>query len=578
MKRCGPIKSQKEQVYWELVESYRTKRGPRQRVVAYLGDINRSECRGVKQAAEEKRGYWQSRLFDAEGEPEWAEVDTRRIRVGKVRDFGGYWLGLQMLEKLELTSFLEQTIAHGREDIEWSIMGLALVLWRLCEPSSELHMVEHLYERSPLGDLLGIPDDKMNDNRLYRSLDNLLPHKSALEKHLKGRLGELFQLEYDLLLYDVTSVYFEGEAADNGQAQRGYSRDHRPDCKQVCIALVVSGEGMPLGYEVFDGNRHDATTVEDIVTKIESQYGRDGRIWVMDRGMLSEDNLEFLESQKRRYIIGTPKSQLKHFERELLSGDWEKIRDGLEVKSCASPEGEETFVLCRSAARAEKEKAIHDRFEKRIEKGLEKLIKSCQKRKQKTGSIERRVGRILEANSRAAGLFKVEVRDGKDGRAEIAWQKVETWRQWAELSEGCYMLRTNITDWKAAELWEAYIQLTQAETAFRIQKSDLKIRPVWHQKEDRVKAHILVCFLAYVLWKMLGQMCKRAGLGNEPRKVFDEIAQIKVVDVMMPTKSGHQIHRRCVSQPSDHQAILLQRLGLNLPKNLPLANKILKKM
>ena len=572
MKRCGPIKSQKEQVYWELVESYRTKRGPRQRVVAYLGDINRSECRGVKQAAEEKRGYWQSRLFDAEGEPEWAEVDTRRIRVGKVRDFGGYWLGLQMLEKLELTSFLEQTIAHGREDIEWSIMGLALVLWRLCEPSSELHMVEHLYERSPLGDLLGIPDDKMNDNRLYRSLDNLLPHKSALEKHLKGRLGELFQLEYDLLLYDVTSVYFEGEAADNGQAQRGYSRDHRPDCKQVCIALVVSGEGMPLGYEVFDGNRHDATTVEDIVTKIESQYGRDGRIWVMDRGMLSEDNLEFLESQKRRYIIGTPKSQLKHFERELLSGDWEKIRDGLEVKSCASPEGEETFVLCRSAARAEKEKAIHDRFEKRIEKGLEKLIKSCQKRKQKTGSIERRVGRILEANSRAAGLFKVEVRDGKDGRAEIAWQKVETWRQWAELSEGCYMLRTNITDWKAAELWEAYIQLTQAETAFRIQKSDLKIRPVWHQKEDRVKAHILVCFLAYVLWKMLGQMCKRAGLGNEPRKVFDEIAQIKVVDVMMPTKQGATITRRCISQPTKAQSVLLQRLHLHLPQYMKTYN------
>ena len=225
-----------------------------------------------------------------------------------------------MLDKLELTSFLEQTIYHGREDIEWYIMSLALVLWRLCEPSSELHMEEHLYDKSPLGDLLGISEDKMNDDRLYRALDNLLPHKVALEKHLKGRLGELFNLEYDLLLYDVTSVYFEGEAADNEQAKRGYSRDHRPDCKQVCIALVVSREGLPLGYEVFNGNRHDATTVEDIVTKIESQYGRAGRIWVMDRGMLSEDNLEFLQSRKRRYIIGTPKSQLKNFEQELLSG------------------------------------------------------------------------------------------------------------------------------------------------------------------------------------------------------------------------------------------------------------------
>jgi transposase len=566
LKRCGPSQSKKEHVYWELVESIRTERGPRQRVVTYLGDINQAEGAGVKQAAEEKQGYWQSRLFDAEGEPDWVEVDTKRVQVGRVRDFGGYWLGLQMLDKLELPSFLEQTLPHGQEDIEWYIMSLALVLWRLCEPSSELHIEEHLYDKSPLGDLLGIPDDKMNDNRLYRSLDNLLPHKSALEKHLKGRLGELFDLEYDLLLYDITSVYFEGEAADNGQAKRGYSRDHRPDCKQVCIALVVSREGLPLGYEVFNGNRHDVTTVEDMVTKIESQYGRSGRIWVMDRGMLSEDNLEFLQSQKRRYIIGTPKSQLKHFEQELLSADWEKIREGLEVKACPSPDGAETFILCRSEARAQKEKAIHDRFEKRIEKGLEKIAESCRKRKQKIGSIERRVGRLLGANTRAAGLFKVEVKEGKSGQVAIAWQKIEDWRQWAELSEGYYMLRTNIIDWKPGELWEAYIQLTQAETAFRIQKSDLRIRPIWHQKENRVKAHILVCFLAYVLWKMLGQMCKKTGLGNEPRQVFDEISQIKVVDVVMPTKQGTTITKRCISQPTKAQSVLLQRLNLQLPQ------------
>jgi transposase len=572
LQRCGPSKSNNQHVYWELVESYRTERGPRQRIVAYLGDINQAEGMAVKQAAEEKPGYWQGRLFDAEGESEWVEVDTKRVRVGRVRDFGGYWLGLQMLDKLELTNFLEQTISQGREEIEWSIMSLALVLWRLCEPSSELHMVEHLYDKSPLSDLLGIPEDKMNDDRLYRALDKLLPHKVALEKHLKGRLGELFNLEYDLLLYDVTSVYFEGEAADNPQAKRGYSRDHRPDCKQVCIALIVSREGMPLGYEVFNGNRHDVTTVEDIVTKIEKQYGRTGRIWVMDRGMLSEDNLEFLQSMKRRYIIGTPKSQLKNFEQELLSQDWEKIREGLEVKACSCSNGEETFILCRSEARAQKEKAIHGRFEKRIDKGLEKIAASCRKRKQKTGNIERRVGRLLGANTRAAGLFKIEVKENKSGQVEIAWQKDETWREWAELSEGYYMLRTNITDWRAGELWEAYIQLTQAETAFRIQKSDLKIRPIWHQKEDRVKAHILVCFLAYVLWKMLGQMCKRAGLGNEPRQIFDEIAQIKVVDVMLPTKQGTVITRRCISQPTKAQSVLLQRLALYLPQYMKTYN------
>ena len=566
LKRCGPGKSKNQHIYWELVESYRTERGPRQRVVAYLGDINETACQDIKLEAEGKKGYWQSRLFDAEGEPEWMTVDAKRVRVGKVRDFGGYWLGLQLLDKLELSSFLERTILHGREDIEWSVMSQALVLWRLCEPSSELHIVEHLYERSPLGDLLGIPDDKMNENRLYRALDLILPHKTVLEKHLKESLGQLFNLEYDLLLYDVTSTYFEGEAGYNKPAKRGYSRDHRPDCKQVCIALVVSREGLPLGYEVFDGNRHDVTTVEDIVTKIESQYGRSERIWVMDRGMLSEDNLEFLQSKKRRYIIGTPKSQLKHFEQAMLSSDWEQIREGLEVKSCPSPEGEETFVLCRSEDRAQKEKAIHARFEQRIEKGLTKIAESCRMRKQTVGKIERRVGRLLGANTRAAGLFQVNVKEGKDSRVELVWKKVENWRQWAELSEGYYMLRTNVKDWKAGELWEAYIQLTQAETAFRIHKSDLRIRPIWHQKEERVKAHILVCFLAYVLWKMLGQMCKRVGLGNEPRRVFDEIAQIKVVDVLLTSKDGATITKRCISQPSRAQAILLQKLNLHLPQ------------
>ena len=568
LRKCRSTKRKKEQNYWQLVESYRTARGPRQRVVAYLGDISQAECGGVKQAAEKKTGFWQSRLFDEEGAPEWVEVDTKRVRVGRVRDFGGYWLGLQMLEKLQLVAFLERAMPHGREDIDWSLMGLTLVLMRLCEPSSELCIVEDLYGRSPLVDFLGIPEDKVNDNRLYRALDKLLPHKPALEKHLKERLGELFHLDYDLLLYDVTSTYFEGEAADNGQARRGYSRDHRPDCKQVCIALVVAREGMPLGYEVFNGNQHDVTTVEDIVTKIESQYGRGERIWVMDRGMISEETLEFLQSEKRRYIVGTPKSQLKQFEQELLSEEWEQIRDGLEVKLCSSPEGEEAFVLCRSKDRAQKEKAIHDRFEKKIEKGLEKIVESCRKRKQKIGTIERRVGRLLGANSRAAGLFKVEVREGNAGKAELVWQKMEAWRQWAELSEGCYLLRTNIADWNARELWEAYIQLTQAETAFRIQKSDLKIRPIWHQKEERVQAHILVCFLAYVLWKMLGQICKKAGLGNEPRKVFDEIAQIKAVDVVMPTKQGTIITKSCIAQPTRAQSILLQKLGLHLPQRM----------
>lgn len=509
-------------MYWELVESYRTERGPRQRVVAYLGDMSEAGRAGIEQAATERTG-WQSRLFDEVPEPEWVEVDTRRVRVERVRDFGGYWVGLQASEQVGLVSFLG-SMAHGREEIPWSMMALTLVLMRLCEPASELRMAEHLYERSALNDLLGIPTAKVNDDRLYRVLDSLLPHKIELEKHLKGRLGQLFNIEYDLLLYDVTSTYFEGISASNEQALPGYSRDHRPDCKQICIALVVSREGIPLGYEVFAGNRNDVTTVKEIVEKIERQYGTAGRIWVMDRGMVSEENLEYLRSGGRRYIVGTPKSQLKRFERELLTEDWQKVREGLDVKLCPSPDAGETFILCRSSSRRIKEKQIHERFERRLEKGLTNLGESCLKKKQKVGVVERRVGRLLGANSRAAGLFRVKVTTGEDGRTAVVWEKVEAWRQWAQLSEGCYMLRSNISDWDAEQLWQAYIQLTEAEAAFRIQKGDLRIRPIWHQKMERVNAHILVCFLAYVLWKMIGQMAKRAGLGDEPRKVFDEIA------------------------------------------------------
>ena len=490
LKRCGQTRSKGDGVYWELVESCRTERGPRQRVVAYLGDVTEGKRLGVQQAARGATGSWQSRLFDEEGEPEWVEIDTTRVRAERVRDFGGYWLGLEVADKLGLISLLDQLLPQGREQIPWPMMALTLVLMRLCEPSSESRCIgtEHLYERSSLVDLLGIPLEKVNEDRLYRALDRLLPEKVELEKHLKERLGKLFSLEYDLLLYDVTSTYFEGQSASNGQAKLGYSRDHRPDCKQVCIALVVSKDGFPVGYEVFAGNRADVTTVEDIVEKVEAQYGSAGRIWVMDRGMISEENLGYLRAGGRRYIVGTPRGQLRRFERELLRDDWQKVREGLEVKLCPSPDGRETFILCRSSARAIKEKQIHERFEKRIEKGLTKLVESCRKKKQKVGAVERRVGRLLEANSRAAGLFRVDVMDRANRGAEVVWEKLEEWRAWAELSEGCYLLRSNITDWKAEELWRAYVQLTEAEAAFRIYKGDLKIRPIPMYREGGARA------------------------------------------------------------------------------------------
>jgi transposase len=568
---CYKTKNGKRHAYWALVESYRTERGPRQRIVAYLGQLDQQGRLGIKQVASGHAQH-QKQLFD-DVEPQWIEVDAKRLRVERCLDFGGPWLALHLLDKLNLNRWLGRTLPSGREEIPWAIMAQVLVICRFCDPSSELHIAEHLYEHTALCDLLSIGSEKINDDRLYRALDKLLPHKEALEIHLKARLGQLFDLEYDLLLYDVTSTYFEGQAKANPLAQHGYSRDKRSDCKQVCIGLVVSRSGLPFGYEIFAGNRRDVTTLQEIVETMESRYGKADRIWVMDRGMVSQENIAFLKEGKRRYIIGTSKGMLKQYEQALLAEDWHTVHEGLDIKCCPSPDGQETFILCRSEDRRQKERAIHDRFEKRIEEGLRSIEASCAKKKYTLVTIAKRVGCLLGRNSRAAGLFKTDIVTDQDGRTRLLWEKQEDWRDWARLSEGCYLLRSNVNDWSGVELWKAYIQLTEAESAFRIHKSDLRIRPIWHQKQERVEAHILVCFLAYVLWKTLGQLCVQSGLGDEPRRVLEALSRIQMVDVILPTKTGVEIRRRCIAKPTDHQSILLQRLGLYLPSYLPVTDK-----
>ncbi len=553
--------------HWALVESYRTTRGPRQRVVSYLGDLATEVRDGVAAAAMGRQDR-QPALFD-DISPEHVEIALRSLRVERTVAFGGVWLGTALLACLGLDTFFTEQLPPGREEIPWAVMAQVLILGRFLEPSSELRLAEHLYGRTALADVLGVPVAKINDDRLYRALDALLPHKAALTQHLRAKGGELFGLTYDLVLYDVTSTFFEGTAAKNPSAQRGYSRDQRPDCVQVCIALVVDRSGFPLGYEVFPGNRHDSTTVKTIVRLVEKTYGRADRIWVMDRGMVSEENLAFLRRSGRRYIIGTPKALLKSFERDLLADGWDTVREGVEVKTCAGPDGSaDHFVLCRSQARQQKEQAMHARFEARIQDGLTKLAASCAKRAWPVGTIERRVGKLLGANTRAAGLFTVTVTAGPDGRAQVTWTPNPAWRDWATLSDGCYLLRSNIADLPPADLWTAYIGLTQAEAAFRIQKSDLHLRPIWHQRLDRVKAHLLVCFVAFVLWKTLGQLCAKAGLGDAPRRVLDELAQIMLVDVAVDTTAGVTIRKRCVAQPTKLQATLLQQLQFPLPAHL----------
>ncbi len=566
--------------YWTLVESVRTSAGPRQRTVATLGKLpglDEETCLGWEHIRDVLDGrLHQLDLLRAQPDPpQWARVDTSRARVERLRRFGEVYLGLALWRRLKLDAFFDDTIEPGREEIAWSTMACILVLARFCAPSSELQIAEFWYGKTALDDLLGVSPEKVNDDRLYRALDALLPHKDALFAHFQKVYGELFGTTFDLLLYDVTSTYFEGQAKGNPQAQLGYSRDKRPDCVQVCIALVVTPEGLPLAYEVFDGNRTDVTTVEEIVEMMRAKYGHERRTWVMDRGMVSEDNLERLREAEACYLVGTPKGMLKQFEQDLLEHDWEQVEADVEIKLRPSPDGQnETFVLCRSRARIEKDRAIREKQHQRLESELLNLkarIDAHKRALRTLSSAERRVGRLFEKYSRAARFFQVDIRERDDPKHKsgkglaITITQEHAHREWAELTDGCYLLRTNLQGQDAATLWKTYIGLTQIEDTFRISKHDLGLRPIYHQKQERTQAHILVCFLALVMWRTLQQWMHGSGLGDAPRKLLEEMAEVRSLDIVLPTGAGKDIRLRTVSKPEEHLAILLQRLALLLP-------------
>ena len=566
--------------YWTLVESVRTGEGPRQRIVATLGKLPGLDAE-ARMGWEHIRDVLDGRihqqdLLRAEPDPpQWATVDTSRARVERLRRFGEVYLGLALWRRLKLDAFFDEVMQEGREEIAWGTMACVLVLARFCAPSSELQIADFWYGKTALDDLLGVAPEKVNDDRLYRALDALLPHKDALFAHFQKVYGELFGTAFDILFYDITSTYFEGQAKRNPQAQRGYSRDKRPDCVQICIALVVTPQGLPLAYEVFDGNRTDVTTVEEIVEMMRAKYGHERRTWVMDRGMVSEKNLEMLREAGASYLVGTPKSLLKQFERDLLEQDWEQVESDVEVKLRPSPDGEkETFVLCRSRGRIEKERAMREKQRVKLEAELNKLkarIDADKRVLRDRGTAERRVGRLFQKYSRAARFFQVHIRerddtDHKSGkRLAITIQQDPAHRQWAELSDGCYLLRTNLQSQEPKVLWRTYIGLTQIEDSFRISKHDLGLRPVFHHKQDRTQAHILVCFLALVMWRTLQQWMHGCGLGTAPRKLLEEMAEVRSLDVLLPTGNGKELRLRTVSRPERRLAILLQKLDLPLP-------------
>lgn len=588
-------KDGKDHTYWSLVETVRTPDGPRQKTLCYLGELNSSsQARWLKtvEVFNEQGETQQLKLFPSEVEPppddpQVARVLLNRVRLERTRQFGSCWLGLELWRRLELDRFFERVVDEHEADVPWSRVAAVLAINRLCAPGSELAIEERWYPSTALDDLLGIEDGKINGTRLYRCLDRILPHKTKLERHLKHRYGELFGAEFDVLLYDLTSTYVEGAAEKNPMMRRGYSRDHRPDCEQMVIALIVNNEGFPFSYETFDGNRADVSTMETILRMVERKYGKARRIWVFDRGIVSEENLQAIRKRGGQYLVGTPRRQMKQFEVELLKEDWTQVRPEVEVKKVAIPEGEETYILCRTSGRKEKEKAIRNRFSTRMEDALKRLARTIETGRLKDrNKMERRLGRIQAIYSQVNDLYEVALRDTPEG-VRLFWEIKEDRKAWRGLREGAYMLRTNLLAGTAEELWSRYMQLTEAEASFRALKSELSIRPLFHQKEPRVKAHVMVAFLGYALWVTLKHLLKRraamipqplAGGVNDTQslsamKALALLSTLQSADIVLPTTDGREIRLRRITEPTAEQKSLLTQLGINLPERFELNRK-----
>jgi len=565
----------KEHSYWSLVETVRTADGPRQRTICYLGELNSSAQARWQKTVEVFNEHGEStqlKLFPSDVEtpadPNVARVLVKKVRVERTRRFGDCYLGLELWKQLGLEEFFARHLDQHGADVPWSRVAAVLAINRLCAPGSELAVEQHWYPSTALEDLLHIGKGKINDTRLYRCLDRLLPLKSKIEQHLKQRYGELFQAEFDVLLYDLTSTYVEGTAEENPLLRRGYSRDHRPDCEQLVLALIVNPDGFPFSYELFDGNRADVTTVEAILRTVERKHGKARRVWIFDRGVVSEENLVAIRRRGGEYLVGTTRSKLKQFEAELLKEDFERIRPDVEVKQIRIPGGEETYILCRTTGRKEKERAIRSRFVAKIEKALTGLEKRIAEGKLKDrDKMLMRLGRIEASHPQVADLYEMAIKSGKEGTC-LVWRQKPEQQQWLEARLGAYLLRTNLQAGSAEELWKKYMQLTEVEAAFRTLKSELAIRPLFHQLEKRVKAHVLVAFLGYALLVTLKHLLKRAGSESSPAKVLQRLSELYSVDIVLPTVEGREIWLRRINKRDEEQQKMLHQLQLELPEYL----------
>src|SRR5688572_10385817 len=559
--------------YYSLTESLRVNRKRVvQRTVLHLGELNTTQVERWQrtiQAVHEDGQRQQLRLFtDREGQvpvaaQDVAEVILSSLVVRRPRRFGDCWIGCKLWEDLGLRAIWEEALGAQRGEVAWAKVVELLVVNRLCDPRSELFIHEKWFPQTAMDLLLDCDAAVAEKDRLYRALDRIVAHKDALERHLADKWRDLFGASFDVLLYDLTSTYFEGGDEEVEKAARGYSRDHRPDCPQLVIAIVVTPEGFPLSYEVFDGNRADVTTLEAMLDQVEAKHGRARRIWVFDRGIVSETNLQKVRQRGGQYVVGTPRHQLEAYEQELLEGAWQQINESVQVQLIQAQQ--ETYVLARSMDRAKKEEAMRWRQIRRLMRDLVKLRRSIRKGTLvDPDKVLMRLGRLSERWPRAWQYVATEWKEGK-----LSWRWDRQALRLAEHRDGAYLLRTNLSDRSPEALWRMYVQLTEVEAVFRALKSDLAIRPIWHWVGPRVEAHVMVAFLGYCLWVCLKQKLKATAPALSPWQVLDQFQRIVQVEVWFKLKAGGAICLPRITQPEPGQAMVLHQMDWSLPEQPP---------
>jgi transposase len=567
-------KDGKQQRYYSVEESRRLQSGRVvQRRVLYLGEINDSQqaaWRKTLDVFDERQQRATTLSLFPEDRPTPADaLDTIQVKLSQMqlrraRPYGNCWLGCELWRQLELDRFWERKLPRGREDVGWSQVLELLVVNRLIDPGSEFRVHRQWFDQSAMDVLLGVDFAVAEKDRLYRCLDRILEHRQELFQHLQQRWKALFDAQFDVLLYDLTSTYVEGTAELNPKAKRGYSRDGRPDCKQVVVALVITPEGFPLAYEVMDGNTSDKTTLRGFLNKIETLYGQARRVWLMDRGIPTEEVLAEMRASGREmfYLVGTPRGRVAKYEKQWLELPWRKVRDSVEVK-LFSQDGE-LYVLAKSEGRQAKEIAMRRKRLARLLWKLRAMRRSGPKRDQ----LLMRVGAAKTEAGRAFGYVKIQLPEAGQAvtRQTFTFRLDKVKLQEAQLRDGHYLLRTNLVAEDPAVLWDRYMQLVQVEAAFKSLKSDLGLRPIYRQLEHRVEAHILIAFLAYCLTATLKHRLQVHAPGLSPRAVLEKLAAIQTLDVWLPTTDGRYLVMPRYTEPEADLALLLHQLKLVLPK------------